>query len=65
MAPDAPTLPDFPVLSWSYTDGLYGISEADADALLDYGENDLPLFVHRFDQYQRQMRLILDALAQP
>jgi len=65
MAPEAPVLPDFPVLSWSYTDGLYGINETDADALLDYGENELPLFAHRYDQYLRQMRLLLDALAKP
>jgi hypothetical protein len=65
MAPEAPVLPDFPALSWSYTDGLYGISEADADALLDYGENTLPLFAHHYDQYLRQIRLILDALAKP
>jgi hypothetical protein len=41
------------------------MAEADADALLDYGENELPLFAHRYGQYQRQMRLILDALAMP
>jgi len=65
MAPEAPPLPVFPPLSWSYENGLYCIAEADADALLDYGENTLPLFAHRYDQYLRQMRLILDALARP
>jgi hypothetical protein len=65
MAPEAPTLPVFPKLSWSYENGLYCIAEADADALLDYGENALPLFAHSYGQYMRQMRLILDALAKP
>jgi len=65
MAPEAPTIPTFPTLNWTYRDGLYGIPEADADALLDYGENELPLFAHHYDQYLRQMRLILDALAKP
>lgn len=65
MAPEAPNIPLFPTLSWSYENGLYCISEADADALLDYGENELPLFAHRYSQYLRQMRIILDALARP
>jgi len=65
MAPEAPTIPTFPALNWTYEDGLYCIPEADADALLNYGENELPLFAHRYGQYQRQMRLILDALARP
>lgn len=65
MAPEAPTIPVFPALNWSYADGRYCITEEDADALLDYGENALPLFAHRYEQYLRQMRLILDALARP
>ena len=65
MAPEAPPIPVFPALSWSYKNGLYCIAEADADALLDYGENALPLFAHRYSQYLRQMRLILDELVRP
>ncbi|MDD3997833.1 MAG: hypothetical protein PHH86_09010, partial [Sphaerochaetaceae bacterium] len=65
MAPEAPTIPVFPALNWTYQNGLYCIAEADADALLDYGENALPLFAHRYGQYQRQIRIILDALAGP
>lgn len=44
---------------------MYCITEEDADKLLDYGENELPLFSLRYDQYQRRMGLILDALAKP
>jgi hypothetical protein len=65
MAPKGPTIPAFPTLNWTYENGLYCIPEADADALLDYGENDLPLFAHRYGQYVRQMRLILEALTKP
>jgi chromosome condensin MukBEF MukE localization factor len=65
MAPEAPAIPTFPTLSWAYSDGRYSLNEADADALLDYGENELPLFAHRYDQFLRQIRLILDGLAQP
>lgn len=65
MAPEGPTIPAFPTLNWTYENGLYCIPEADADALLDYGENALVLFAHRYGQYQRQIRIILDALAGP
>ena len=65
MAPEAPTIPVFPTLKWTYQNGLYCIAEADADKLLDYGENELQLFAHRYEQYLHQMRLILDALASP
>ncbi len=65
MAPEAPDIPVFPELSWSYGNGLYCIPEADADALLDYGENELPQFAHHYDLFLRQMHLILDALARP
>jgi hypothetical protein len=65
MAPEAPDIPIFPTLNWSYENGLYCIAEADADKLLDYGENELPLFAHRYKQYLRQIGLILDALSKP
>lgn len=65
MAPEAPTIPAFPTLSWTYENGLYCITEADTDKLLDYGENELPLFAHRYKQYLNQIGLILDALSKP
>ncbi|NCC91347.1 MAG: hypothetical protein EOM01_13465 [Spirochaetia bacterium] len=65
MVPKAPTIPIFPPLKWTYQNGLYCISETDADKLLDYGENELPLFSHRYEQYLRRMDIILDALAKP
>ena len=65
IAPEGPTIPAFPTLNWTYQNGLYCISETDADKLLDYGENELPLFAHRYEQYLRQIGLILDALSKP
>ncbi|MGE4465779.1 hypothetical protein [Sphaerochaeta sp.] len=65
MAPKAPTIPVFPALKWTYQNGLYCISETDADKLLNYGENELPLFAHRYEQYLRQIGLILEALSKP
>jgi len=62
MAPEAPTIPAFPELAWSYRNGLYCITEEDADKLLDYGENKLPLLKREIDTYRRQILLILGAL---
>lgn len=62
MAPSIPSLPDFPQLKWS-TDGTnYCIVELDADKLLNYGENELPLFRFQLEQYEKQINLILKAL---
>lgn len=64
MVPEAPSLPPFPTLQWAYVDGRYCIGESDADKLLDYGENGIPLFTYDLKQYQRKMFLILEALKQ-
>jgi len=64
MVPETPSPPPFPTLQWSYKDGKYCIGESDADRLLDYGENGIPLFTHELEQYQRKMLLILEALKQ-
>lgn len=65
MVVEAPSLPPFPELGWSYQDGMYCIGESDADKLLDYGENALPLFRYELDQYTRQVHTILEALETP
>jgi hypothetical protein len=65
MAPVAPSVPTFPTLKWSYEDGKYCIGEEEADKLLDYGENELPLFRQRYDQFLRHIHLILEAVAEP
>jgi hypothetical protein len=65
MAPKAPVIPTFPTLNWSYENGLYCLPETDADKLLDYGENALPLFAHLLDLYTRQMLAILESMRDP
>lgn len=65
MFPEVPTPPSLPALQWSFECGKYCIDEADADKLLDYGENELPLFAHHLEQYQRKVKTILDAIAGP
>lgn len=65
MLPEAPTPPPLPPLQWSFSGGRYCIGEADADRFLDYGENELPLFIHHLEQYQRKVKVIMDAFANP
>ena len=65
MLPEAPAPPPLPALQWSFECGKYYIDEADADRLLDYGENELPLFIHHLEQYQRKVKVIMDAFANP
>lgn len=62
MIPALPEVPSFPELSWSFHDGLYCISEGDADRLLDYGENRLPLFRWELASYEKQLALIVEQL---
>jgi len=62
MIPALPEVPAFPELSWSFQDGRYCISESDADKLLDYGENKLPLFKWELSSYEKQLTLIVEQL---
>ena len=62
MVPSLPEIPSFPVLHWTYRDGLYGLEEEDADRLLDYGENALPLFVHELKTYEAKLDAVLSRL---
>lgn len=57
MIPPLPSIPSFPELSWEFKDGRYSIDEADADKLLDYGENKLPLY----DVYKSSSESIKEA----
>lgn len=63
MIPKLPELPSFPVLHWTYRDGLYGLEEEDADRLLDYGENALPLYVHEMNTYREKLDAVLSYLS--
>ena len=62
MVPVLPEVPSLPELKWTYHDGLYCLDEHDADKLLNYGENDLPLFRWRLEQYRRELEAILERL---
>lgn len=52
----------FPVLHWTEENGKYCISASDADALLDYGENQMPGFRHELMQYEKKLEILLESL---
>ena len=62
MLPSAPEIPNFPTLHWSYNEGLYSITETDADLLLDYMENTLPAFAFDFKAWQKQVYIVIKSL---
>lgn len=62
MLPEAPVFPVFPSLSWTYKDGLYGLSETDVDLLLDYVENSLAEFLFDYTAWKSQVDIVLESL---
>ena len=63
MIPDLPELPQFPELQWMLEEnGRYSISEEDADRLLDYRDNELPLYHFAIERYQREMDIVNNSL---
>lgn len=62
MVPELPEHPELPALSWQYQDGRYSISASDADLFLDYGENQIPLYLHQMEVYKEKLSILLGAL---
>lgn len=62
MIPELPEVPAFPQLSWSFEGGKYCISESDADRLLDFGENTLPMFRWEIEACIKQLDIVLKRL---
>ncbi len=62
MIPALPEIPSMPELTWSFKDGLYCISESDADKLLDYGENKISMLRYEMSLYKRQLDIVLKQL---
>ena len=63
--PDLPELPQFPELQWLLEEnGRYSISAEDADRILDYRDNKLPLYRFEIEKYQRELRIIADSINQ-
>jgi hypothetical protein len=57
--PDPPQVPAFPVLHWTYKDGLYGLSEQDADILLNFVENSYSEFSYDYQKWLEELDIIL------
>ena len=65
MIPDLPEPPSFPELQWELEEnGRYSISAEDADRLLDYRDNILPLYRFEVERYQREMDILKNAITQ-
>lgn len=62
MFPSLPELPALPALEWEYRDGRYSIGEDDVDKLLDYGENQIPLYRYKLQVYSQSIDAIKEAL---
>ena len=62
MLPSPPEAPVLPSLHWSYQDGLYGLSEEDADKILDFKENVLPGFVEDYKAWIEEVYVVLKNL---
>ena len=63
MISELSELPPFPELQWMLEEnGRYSISEEDADRLLDYRDNELPMYRFELVRYQRELDTITEAL---
>jgi hypothetical protein len=62
MVGDLPSFPDWPDVEWTFRDGLYCLTEDDADRILDYAENALPLFLWELKQRERRLDIMLEGL---
>ena len=62
LVPELPKHPELPSLLWEYKDGRYSISADDADLCLDYGENQIPLYLYQMEVYKEKLDILLEAL---
>jgi hypothetical protein len=53
-----------PEVMWIYHDGMYCLSEEDADRILDFKENTLPQFLWELEQYKKEINIVFDALTE-
>ena len=60
--PEVPTLPSWPSVYWAYEDGKYYLNEEDIDKVLDYLENQIPLYQFEVTQFEEQLGIVLDGL---
>ena len=61
---EAPEVPVFPDLDWSYSEGLYSLQEEDVDSLLVFKVKDLPTFEIEFQAWKESVLAIIKKLAE-
>lgn len=62
QVPDLPDTPEWPSVTWSYSDGRYYLLEGDVDKVLDYLENQIPQYKFEIGQYEEQLQIVLDGI---
>lgn len=62
MIPQLPEVPTWPEVTWIWSDGLYCLTEEDVDKVLDYLENQMPLYRFEMDQYEGATAAVIEAL---
>ena len=63
LVPERPTLPRFPSLSWEIEEnGRFSITREDADRLLDYRDNLLPLYEWEMEKWTDKQRAVLECI---
>lgn len=60
--PEAPEVPGFPDLDWSYSEGLYSLQEEDVDRLLVFKVKDIPAFEIEFQAWRESVLAIINHL---
>lgn len=61
---EAPEVPVFPDLDWSYSERLYSLREEDVDRLLVFKVKDLPAFEIEFQAWKESVLAIIKKLAE-
>ena len=60
--PTLPPIPSWPNVSWSYEDGKYSLNEEDVDKVLNYLENEMPLYEFEINRFEEEISIIINGL---
>lgn len=60
--PTLPSIPSWPNVSWFYEDGKYSLNESDVDKVLNYLENEMPLYEFEINRFEEDVLIIINGL---
>ena len=60
--PTLPSIPSWPNVSWFYEDGKYSLNESDVDKVLNYLENEMPLYEFEINRFEEEILIIINGL---